>query len=171
MQGKISVSILILFLSLSLSPSAVAQKQLVLFKNGNIKARFAEGQYIRMVLKKNHRYAEGHIVELNDFSMITSNDTIQFKDILKIDVSRQRGKSFVNTLGSFSLGVGLLYIGLDRANNLIGYNNTQLSSSVWVPSAILTGAGAVMMLIHPRYAHVNGINYLQTIDYKSPFYR
>ncbi|MBS1981130.1 MAG: hypothetical protein OJF59_000388 [Cytophagales bacterium] len=166
-----SVSIVGVVFFFGLPGSVQAQKQLVLFKNGQIKARFAEGQYIRMVLKKRHRYAEGHIIELNDFSMITSNDTIKFKDILKIDIRRQRGKSTVNVLGNFLFAGGVLYIGLDRANNLIGYNNTQLSNTVWVPSAILAGAGAVMMLIHPHYARVNGINYLQTIDYKSPFFR
>lgn len=58
-----------------------SQKQLVLLHRGDIVARFGEGQYIRLILKKNHRHTEGHIVELYDFSMITSSDTIQFKDI------------------------------------------------------------------------------------------
>lgn len=159
------------FLIVSLSHPLQAQKQLVLFKNGNAKARFAEGQYIRLVLKKGHRHAEGHIVELNDFSMITSNDTISFKEILKIDIRRQHEKSFLNTLGGFSLALGVMYIGLDRLNNITGYNNTPLSSSVWVPSAILAGTGITLILIHPHYARVNGINYLQTVNYSSPFYR
>lgn len=156
---------------LLLTGSASAQKQLIILRNGKVKARFGEDQYIRLVLKKKHRHAEGHIVELYDSYMITSNDTIQFRDILKINIKKQRSKNFLNTLGGVSMALGVGYIGLDRLNNITGYNDTQIKQSVWLPSSILAAGGACLLFIRPRYRRINGVNFLQTIDYRSPFFQ
>ena len=63
------------FLLLLLSFSVQAQKQLVLLKRGKPVGNFQEGVYIYLQLKDGTR-SEGHIVELLEFTIITSNDTI-----------------------------------------------------------------------------------------------
>jgi len=60
-------------------------------KNGHLRASFKEGELSSFCIKEGSSPCEGHIVELNSFSMITSNDTVQFKDIMKIDIRKHRG--------------------------------------------------------------------------------
>jgi len=48
----------LVMLFLSCSFSLVAQKQLVIIKNGRVRAMFKENEYLYFVLKKNHRHAE-----------------------------------------------------------------------------------------------------------------
>jgi hypothetical protein len=163
---------ILLCLFLLVAGISFSQKQLVLVHRGDIVARFGEGQYIRLVLKKNHRYTEGHIIELYDFSMITSSDTIEFKDILKIDVHKQRGAGYTKIAGGALVVFGLGYLGLDRLNYSVNNIGTQeVDPSVVRTSAIATGAGLVLLMIKPpRYQHVGNGYFLHTIDYNSPFY-
>ncbi len=153
------------------SVGAFAQKQLVILKNGHVQALFKEGEYLRMVLKKKHRHAEGHVIELYDFYMITSNDTLQFKDILKINIKKHRGPvRWKNGIGGLFFLGGMLYLGVDQLNVAAGINGASTPAEVYIPLAI-SGVGAAMVFIRPKYKRLNGIQFLQTIDYKSPFYQ
>lgn len=149
---------------------AMAQKQLVLLDRGHVVGRYAEGQYFRCVLKKKHRKTEGHIIELNDFSMITSSDTIQFRDILKVDIHKHRPFRWNTGVGGLLFLGGILYFSVDRANAAIGVNSSDLPESVWLPSSIMTVAGAALIFIRPRYTRVNTGVFLHTVDYNSPYY-
>ena len=156
---------------LFLSISAHSQKQLVVLKNGQVQAAFKEGEYLRFVMKKNHRHAEGHIIELYDFYMITSNDTVQFKDILKIDIKKHRGPAGWNKgIGGLLFLGGIIYLAVDQLNVAIGVNSSSSPEEVYVPLAV-SAVGAAMVFIRPKYKRLNGIQYLQTVDYRSPFYQ
>ncbi len=148
----------------------LSQKQLVMLESGNVVGRYSEGQYFRCVLKKNHRHTEGHIIELHDFSMITSSDTIKFQDILKVDIHKHRPFRWNSGVGGLLFISGILYFGIDRANAAIGVNSSDLPQYVWVTSSILTGVGAAMIFIRPRYTRVNTGVFLHTVDYTSPYY-
>ena len=165
--------LLILFIScLSFSNLLFSQKQLILFKNGHVQASFKEGEYIRFVLRKNHRHAEGHIVELSDFSMITSNDTVQFKDILKINIKKHRGPAqWGNGIGGLMFVGGLLYLTIDQLNVLINVNAQDDKPAQWLVPLTISTVGGAMVFIRPKYKRMNGIRYLQTVDYTSPFYQ
>lgn len=165
--------IVLLSLLLIVASSGFSQKQLVMLHRGDIVARFGEGQYIRLILKKNHRYTEGHIIELYDFYMITSSDTIQFKDILKVDVHKQRGAGYTKIVGGALLIGGLGYIALDRLNYSVNNIGSQdIDPSVIKASSIAAGAGLIFLMIKPpRYQHVGSGYFLHTIDYNSPFYQ
>ncbi len=156
-----------------ISITGFSQKQLIVIKHGTVVARFAEGQYLRCVLKKKHRHTEGHILELNDFSMIASSDTIQFRDIERIDMRKQRGPVRWNSgVGGLLFVSGILYIGLDRLNSGIGVNTSPLDASVLNTSLIMTSVGAALIFIRPKYQRVNSNGFtLHTIDYNSPFYK
>jgi len=150
-----------------------SQKQLVVLKNGRVQAAFKEGEYMRFVLKKNHRHAEGHIVELYDFYMITSNDTVQLKDILKVNIKKHRGQRSWSgrVVGSFLLAGGLIYFGVDQGNVALNINQQNTSPGEWITPLAIAGVGATMLAIRPKYLRLNGIRYLQTVDYRSPFYQ
>ena len=149
-----------------------SQKQLVILKNGHVRAAFKEGEYLRFVLKKGHRHAEGHIVELNDFSMITSNDTVNFKDIYKIDIRKHRGAARVSSgIGGLLFLGGIIYLLVDQLNVASGINAQNDTPAQWIIPIAAIGVGAAMIFIRPRYMRLNGIQYLQTVDYTSPFYQ
>jgi hypothetical protein len=163
---------LLLFCFLLFSRTAFPQKQLIILKNGHVRAAFKEGEYLRFVLKKKHRHAEGHIVELSDFSMITSNDTVQFKDILKINIKKHRAPASWGSRvgGGFLFLGGIIYFAVDQANVAYGVNAQNDTPAQWAAPFVVSGVGAALLFIHPRYLHINGIQYLQTADYTSPFY-
>ena len=149
-----------------------SQKQLVVLKNGKVRAWFKEGQYVRFVLKKNHRHAEGHIVELSDFSMITSNDTVKFKDIQKINIKKHRGSAAVSTgIGGLLFLGGIVYMAVDQLNVAAGINEQNNTAAEWIVPIACIGVGAAVIFIRPKYLQLNGIQYLQTVDYTSPFYQ
>lgn len=154
-----------------LSTHLFSQKQLIILKNGHVQARFTEGQYLKCVLKENHRHTEGHIIELYDFYMITSSDTIPFKDILKVNIKKNRGPARWNSgVGGLLFIGGLIYLGVDQLNVAIGINAASTPAEFYVP-LMISGVGAAMVFIRPKYKRINGIQYLHTIDYRSPFYQ
>jgi hypothetical protein len=163
------IALSVFFICLTIG--ACAQKQLLLFKHGHVIAHFNEGEYLRFVLKKKHRHAEGHIVELNDFSMITSNDTVKFKDILKISIKKHRAPiRWSGGVGGFLFAGGLIYLAIDQLNVAIGINGPSSPAEIYTP-LIISGIGAAMLTVRSKYRYINGIQYLQTVDYKSPFYQ
>ena len=165
---KTLVTVFLFFASIS----TFGQKQLAVIKNGRVQAAFKEGEYMRMVLKKNHKHVEGHIIELYDFYMITSNDTIQFKDILKVDIRKHRPPISVTRgpQGALFLG-GIIFLAVGQINAWIGVHSADLSEAQFYVPASATVLGAAMIFIRPRYKRINGIQYLQTVDYRSPFYQ
>lgn len=149
-----------------------SQKQLVIMKNGHVRAAFKEGEYIRFVLKKDHRHAEGHIVELYDFYMITSNDTVKFKDIHKINIKKHRGPARTSSgIGGLLFLGGIVYLAVDQLNVASGINAQNDTPAEWIVPIAAIGVGAAMIFIRPKYMKINGIQYLQTVDYNSPFYQ
>src|SRR5258708_12702842 len=153
---------------LCFSTHLFSQKQLIILKNGHVQARFTEGQYLRCVLKKNHRHTEGHIIELYDFHMITSSDTIQFKDILKVNIKKNRGPARWNSgVGGLLFVGGLIYLGVDQLNVAIGINAASTPAEFYVP-LMISGAGAAMAFITPKHKLLNVTHNLQTKNYRSP---
>jgi len=141
-------------------------------KNGNVRAAFKEGEYIRFVLKKDHRHTEGHIVELYDFYMITSNDTVKYKDIYKINIKKHRGPARTsNGIGGLLFLGGIVYLAVDQLNVASGVNAQNDTPAEWIIPIAAIGVGAAMIFIRPKYMKINGIQYLQMVDYASPFYQ
>src|ERR1043165_5453064 len=137
------------FLLLLTSCQLYSQKQLLIIKKGKVRAHFNEGDYMRFVLKKKHRHAEGHIIELYDFHMITSYDTVQFKDILKVNVKKHRAPArWSGGVGGFLFAGGLVYLAVDQLNVAIGINEKSSPAEIYVP-LIVSGVGAAMVGIRP----------------------
>lgn len=153
-----------------LSFAAGAQKQLVLLQRGNPVQRFTEGEYIYFIMKDGSR-REGMIVELFEFSVITSNDTVQFNKIHKVGIPKDERKGISKKFGFLFLAGGIVYLGLDLVNSAAGYNTSGVDPQVVKASAILITVGSLLYFIRPKWRRVNQGTFLRTIDYKSPFYK
>jgi hypothetical protein len=149
--------------------AACAQKQLVFLKYETVIARFTEGDYFRCVLKNKAR-KEGHILELTDFSMITSQaDTINFISIEKIESKKFRGKK-LSGVGGLLFASGLGYIGLDQLNSLYGSTKGDFDGA-YITALSISAVGAALLFIKPKYAKVKRGVVMRTVDYRSLYYQ
>jgi hypothetical protein len=153
-----------------LSFAAYGQKQLVLLQRGNPVQHFTEGDYVHFIMKDGSR-REGVIVELFEFSVITSNDTVQFNKVRKVGIPRDERRGLSKKFGFLLLAGGIVYLGVDLINSAAGYNTAGVDPQVVKASAILITAGSLLYFIRPKWRLVNQGTFLRTIDYKSPFYK
>ena len=158
---------LLLVLFLFSSISSIAQKQLIFIYRGDVIARFTEGQNFKFRLKSG-RKVEGFIVEMNDYSMVTSNDTLQY-----LAIGRIRGLSATRTnkgiSGLLFLG-GLGYLAIDNLNKALGYNKGGWDNGDWT-ALTMAGVGAAMIFIKPKYTRLKPGTIVRCIDYRSPYYK
>jgi len=155
---------------LAIAGEVFAQKQLALVGKGRVVESYSEGTYIRFILKDG-KLMEGRIVELHEFSMVTSGDSVPFNKIRKIEIPRGNRKGMVAKAGVLLLIGGAAYLGIDQINRALGYIKTGGEEQVFKTSAILMASGGLLTLMRPRYYRVNEGIFLRTVDYKSPFYR
>jgi len=160
----------ILFVVLLFSFTASAQKQLVLLKSGKPVGRFTEGEYIYVIMKDGTA-REGMIIELLEFSVITSNDTIQFNKIHKVGIPKAERRGAAPLVGGLLFAGGAIYVGLDLVNSALGYNPEGVDRQVIVASATLMTVGSALIFIKRKYRRVNNGTFLRTVDYKSKFYK
>lgn len=147
---------------------AHAQKQLVFLSKGNVVARYVEGGYFKCVLK-DHQHKEGVVVELNEFSMITSNDTIDFRSIAKIEIKENRKINHRSGFGGLLFLGGLGFIAIDQLNGAFGYSPKGWDKSDQT-ALIIAGLGAAMLFIKPRYKKLRPGTVIRSVDYRSPYY-
>ncbi len=153
-----------------LSFAAGAQKQLVLLQRGNPVQRFTEGEYIYFIMKDGSR-REGMIVELFEFSVITSNDTVQFNKIHKVGIPKDEQTGRWQKWGFRIMAAGILLIAIDLVNGAAGYHSSGVDPGVAKVSAALVATGGLLYFTRPKWRRVNQGTFLRTIDYKSPFYK
>ncbi len=161
-------SLLVIILALLVHLDSEAQKQLVFMRRGQVVARYTEGDEIKCVLKNKRRTA-GFIVELEDFRMITSNDTINFLSINKIDTRKHNPIDARKGIGGLLFLGGILYLSVDQINAALGYARPGFDQSDW-NAVIATGVGAAMLFIRPKYKKLKPGTIIRAIDHRSPFY-
>ncbi len=161
--------VLALILSFTVSLMSHAQKQLVFMRRGEVVARYSQGEEIKCVLK-NKKRTKGFIVELEDFRMITSNDTINFLSISKIDTRKHNPVDVRKGVGGLLFLGGIVYLSIDQINAALGYSKSGFDQSDW-NAVIATGVGAAILFIRPKYKKLKPGTIIRAIDYKSPFYR
>ena len=158
---------IVIFL-IGLTLPALGQEQLVLLKRDRVIGRFTEGDYIYCKMK-NGSPRQGIINELEEFSIITNNDTIAFNQIASINLRHRRGA--LPTIGRGFITAGVLYFAVDQVNTLIVDGQEGIDSGVVTASAALVGTGLVLIYSKSKYQRVGGGIVLRTIDYKSRFYK
>ena len=169
-SGHLIGRVIVMFLVLtSCFHGTHAQRQLVFFKHGEVVYRFMEGSDFKCILK-NHQRKEGFIVELNDFSMITSNDTIAFQSIAKLYGNGTQRINVTTGIGGLLFIGGLGYIAIDQLNAALGYTPSGFDQTDR-NALIVAGVGAAILFLRPRTQRVErGNMMIRVIDYKSPYY-
>ncbi len=133
----------------------------------NVVARFTEGDNFKFKLK-NGKKKDGFIIELRDFSMITSNeDTISFLKIAKIRGLQRMG--LTKQLGRILFLGGFGYVAIDQLNGALGYGRKGWDQADR-NGLIAGGIGAALLFIKPRYQRLKPGTIVRAIDYKSPYY-
>ncbi|HWA34867.1 MAG TPA: hypothetical protein VG737_12085 [Cyclobacteriaceae bacterium] len=153
---------------LTIALDSHAQKQLVFMRRGAVIARYTEGEEIKCVLK-NKRRTSGFIVELEDFRMITSNDTINFLAISKIDTRKHNPIDVRKGIGGLLFLGGIVYLSVDQLNAALGYSKPGFDQADW-NAVIATGVGAAILFIRPKYKKLKQGTIIRAIDHRSPFY-
>ncbi len=165
----IRLAMLFLFFSGSLFTGSYGQKQLVFLKHGNVAARFYEGSYFKCVLN-NGSHKEGIIMKLDEFSMLTSQDTISFLSIGKMDIKSQHRLDVQSGIGGLFFLGGLIYLAVDGANKALGYTAGGFDQGDAYALAF-AGAGAAVIFIKPRYLRLTDGTVIRTIDRDSQYYQ
>lgn len=146
MQVKAVLVFLLLFPFLS----SLGQNQLVLLSRERVLARFTYGDDFTYKLKNSKHYKSSFITVVNEFSIVTFNDTILFSAIDRISLKGHPQKRF-RLISQFLITAGVAYFALDQVNNiLIKGNKPDLEPTVWKPSLVLVTAGCVLKLLHKR---------------------
>ena len=157
----------LLFFTL-LDIAAFAQRQLVLFSGDNVAYRFKTGDNFRTKLIGQKIEHWGFLVEINEFSVITSQDTIELKKIRKVLLP---GSHPIKSLGKkiVTAGVGLFVI--DQFNNVVIQHGTaNLNRGVTTASIIITSVGLPMLFFRKNWKKVSGRVKLRSVDRDSMFY-
>lgn len=166
--GTIRVMILTLLITGSIIISSFSQKQLVFLKHGNVVARFSEGSYFKCILRDG-KHKEGVILKLDEFSMISTMETITFQSIGKMDIKSQHHFNVQSGIGGLFFLGGIIYLVVDGANKALGYTTGGFDQG----DAYALGfaaAGAAIIFIKPRYLRLTDAVILRTVDRDSPYY-
>jgi hypothetical protein len=146
----------------------VAQRQLVLLSGDHVVFRFRRGDNFHSKLDGQKQEHWGFLVEINEFNMITSQDTIDFRKIDKVLVP---GKPMTKRLGRklVTAGVGLFVI--DQLNiTLIQHNKPNLDSKVWKTSALIASAGVPMLFFKKNWKKIGRGSKLISVGRDSRYY-
>jgi hypothetical protein len=164
----IRVTVLTLLISGSSISSLFSQKQLVFLKHGNVVARFSEGSYFKCILRDG-KHKEGVILKLDEFSMITSLETISFQSIGKMDIKSQHHFNVQSGIGGLFFLGGIIYLVVDGANKALGYTTGGFDQGDTYALGF-AAAGAAIVFIKPRYLRLSDAVIIRTIDRDSPYY-
>lgn len=158
----------LVILLFSIAVPVMGQEQLVLLKRDRVIGRLTEGDYIYCKMKDG-ALRQGIINELEEFNIITNNDTIPFPEIASINLRHRRGA--LPTIGRGLITAGVLYFTIDQVNTLIVDGQEGIDSDVVTASAALVGTGLILIYLKSKYQRVGGGIVLRTIDYTSRFYK
>ncbi len=170
MNKPATIYFFLILLSILIATYSSAQKQVVFLQNGNVLARFTEGDRFKFLLKSHH-WKEGYITELTDFSMITSAlDTISFLSIEKISTKSIKRVNITSGLGGALFVAGIGYIALNQINSWVGTTKGGFDESSGKALAV-AGVGAALLFIKPKYKKISRGVTIRTVDYRSPYFK
>lgn len=146
---------------------ANAQRQVVLIKNDEVQVRYREGDDIAYKRKSGVKL-NGFIVEINDTTIITSNDTVATHQIEKLYFAKG---NLMNLAGSFLVVAGAGILVLDQFNTVVvDGESPSMDSNVAKISLTSLAIGLPMMLIKKRSHRVGFKQRLRIVNRESPFY-
>ena len=135
-----------------LPESAIGQRTLGLDKGGKIKRiHFYEGHHIKVKLEDNEKVS-GTLTGIFDSSFVIDGRKILLSEVAMVYSTRKT----MRFLGGAFMVAGAFYFSLDAINNLLNYSarGYVFSNSVWAPSAIAVGSGAILYYFSIRRTKV-----------------
>lgn len=161
-MNKLAV-VALLLLPLSL----FSQNQLVLIKNDEVVMRYRAGDDLKYKRKNGEKFS-GFIVEVNDSSIITSNDTVATHQIEKVYFPKG---NFLNVVGGFLVTGGALLFIIDQVNTIVVEGDkASLDGRVSRITLVSLTLGLPLMLIKKQAHRVGFKKRLRIVDRESPFY-
>lgn len=147
-----------------------AQRQLILLNGDHVAHRFKVGDKLYTKLQNESKERWGFLVEIDEFSVITSQDTIPIKQIRKV---LKPGPPVVKGVGRTLMIAGVGYLVIDQVNYVLVRGNSppRVEKRVWKPAAILTGLGLPLFLKSRDWRRVSGNARLISVDNGSKFYK
>ena len=145
-----------------------AQRQLVLVSRRNIINRFMEGETFRTKWRDDKKEHWGFIVEINEFAIVTSQDTINLNDIKQVLLP---GKPLINKIGKTLITIGVVYLFIDQFNWVVVQgHDPSMDDSVWKPASILVGAGIPLLFFNKKWIRIKRGVHLVSVDKDSRLY-
>lgn len=147
---------------------AEAQRQLVLVSGDEVVYRFVKGDTFRSKWKTGKTEHWGFLVEIDEFSVITSQDTIPLRRINKVLLS---GRPLAYRIGKklVTIGIGLFVI--DQFNQtIIQDRDLSIDSGIAKTSIVLTAAGLPLMFFRKNWKKLHGTMRLMSVGRDSRFY-
>jgi hypothetical protein len=161
-----ALTILLLLAPLPLLLSA--QNQLVLIKNDRVVIRYKAGDDFVYKRKSRKDRSTGFIVEINDSTIITSNDTVATHQPQRIYF---RKGNFLNVVGGFFTACGGGLFVLDQINNgVVRGNEVSLDDNVSRITLTSLAIGVPLMMLVKRSHRVGFRQRLKIVNRTSPFY-
>jgi hypothetical protein len=144
-----------------------AQNQLVLIKNDEVQVRYLKGDDLTYI-RKNGQKLSGFIVEINDSTIITSNDTVATHQIERLYFKKG---NLMNLVGGFLVVAGAGIFVIDQINTII-VNGEEPSMDDNVTQISLTALviGLPMMLLKKNSHRIGFKQRLRIVNKESPFY-
>jgi hypothetical protein len=138
-------------------------------KGDRLIERFRVGDNMHTKLNGHKLEHWGFILEINEFSIITSQDTIELKQIRKVLAG---GRPLINGIGKTLILVGTAYFVIDQFNEVVVVkNDPSMDPQVWKPSAVLVGAGLPLLLFKKNWKRVPGKFKLISVGRDSRLYQ
>jgi hypothetical protein len=148
--------------------SALGQRQVILLAGDEVVHRFKKGDSfkVRLVDDKSERW--GFLVEINEFSVITSRDTIGLRAIKKVLLP---GRPRIHRLGKKLLTAGIGLFIIDQLNYVVLQgNDPNIDSGVAIASIAIVAAAIPMTLTKKNWAKPKRRLRLISVGRDSRFY-
>jgi len=148
-----------------------SQHQLVVLKGDRVLYRIHNGTTFDVKRKGSGEVLHGFLVEADEFTFITSRDTVPVRQVEAISVGKRR--TFWSVLGSVMLNSGIGYLLVDQFNRyIVRGGRPPQDPSVWETAGVLAGAGFPLSKVQKRWDRPGrGAVRLISVDYRSRFYR
>ena len=147
------------------------QQQLVILKGDRVVQRIHVGTTFDVKVKGSKVMSHGFLVEADEFSFITSRDTVSIREVGAISTGRR--KTFWSFLGSVMLTTGAGYLLVDQFNRyVVNGGRTPQDPTVWRTAGVLIGIGFPLSKAKRRWDRPGRGNVrLLSVDFSSRFYR
>ena len=148
-----------------------SQYQLVILKGDRVISRIHSGTTFDVRRKGSTETLHGFLVEADEFTFITSRDTIAIRQVDAISAGKRR--TFWSVLGTAMMDMGIGYLLIDQVNRYIVHGGrTEQDPSVWKTAGVLVGAGFPLSKARRKWDRPGrGAVRLLSVDYRSRFYR